>query len=316
MMHPIWRTSRYHDGVDVIATEALTRRYGKRIGVDGINLVVPEGDIFGFLGSNGAGKTTLIRVLMGFLRPSEGRAVVFGHDCWRRSPTIKRDTGYLPGDLRLYPWLTGAAAMRIVGHIRGMDLRSAGHALADRFSFDMSLRVRKMSRGTRQKLGLIMALVHRPKLLVLDEPTSGLDPIMQNVLGEFLRELSRHGTTVFFSSHTLSEVEQLCDRVAIVRAGKIVADETLASLRARAHREAVVTFSNPEAAARAVLPTGARLLDRHDSRVRIELDGPAGPLVKWASAQSIVDLSIGPPDLGTLFRTFYDVSLDAGEEQD
>ena len=215
--------------MSIITTQALSRRYGRRLGIESANLEIGAGEIFGFLGPNGAGKTTTIRLLLGFLRPTYGCASIIGLDCWQESPRIKREVGYLPGDLRLYPWLTAHRALKIIGLVRGVDLYAAGADLAERFQLELDLPVRKMSRGTRQKLGLVMALAHKPRLLILDEPTSGLDPLMQVELAKCLRELAAVGHTVFFSSHTLSEVEALCDRVAIVRKGRIIADETLDS---------------------------------------------------------------------------------------
>jgi len=291
--------------VSVITADGLSRRYGRRTGIAAVDLDIREGEIFGFLGPNGAGKTTTIRLLLGFLRPTDGQASVFGLDCWRSSPRIKREVGYLPGDLRLYPWLTGQTALRIVGRVRQTDLSAQGADLADRFQLEMDLRVRKMSRGMRQKLGLLMALVHKPRLLVLDEPTAGLDPLMQAELAGCLRELAALGHTVFFSSHTLSEVESLCDRVAIVRRGRIIADETLRSLRSRARRIVELVFPDPEAAARVQLPDYLKSGRRKGCRWRCELEGSTAPLLRWAAQQTTEDISISPPDLEDLFRRFY-----------
>jgi ABC-2 type transport system ATP-binding protein len=296
--------------MSVIATQQLSKRYGRRLGLDSADLNVGEGEIFGFLGANGAGKTTAIRLLLGFLRPSHGRATTFGLDCWRDSARIKRDVGYLPGDLRLYPWLTAQRALNIVGRVRGQDLRARGADLARRFQLEMDLRVRRMSRGTRQKLGLIMALAHTPRLLVLDEPTSGLDPVMQSVLASTLRELACAGHTVFFSSHTLREVETLCDRVAVVRQGRVIADEKLESLRSRARRSVELVFADEAAAARAVLPEFLRAQRRDGRKLHCELEGPATPLARWAAGQPLADITISRPDLEALFRQFYDMSLD------
>ena len=220
--------------MSLIQLENLTRGYGRRRGVELVSLSVAEGVLFGFLGPNGAGKTTTIRVLVGFLRPGGGSARIFGLDCWRDSKAIKRDLGYLPGDLRLSEWMNGTTALSIFGAVRGQDLTRSGRELAGTFDLDLRVKVRDMSRGMRQKLGLILALAHAPRLLVLDEPTSALDPLMQEVLHDHLRHLAASGHTVFFSSHSLGEVEQLCDRVAIVRDGALVADESLAALRDRA----------------------------------------------------------------------------------
>jgi len=291
--------------MSVIKMQQLSKRYGHRVGIDAVDLDVAEGETFGFLGPNGAGKTTTIRLLLGFLRPSQGHASVFGLDCWRKSPQIKRDVGYLPGDLRLYSWLTVRKTLEIVGRVRGLDLRKEGAILAERFQLEMDLRVRKMSRGMRQKLGIIMALAHKPRLLVLDEPSSGLDPLMQAELSDCLREFTSDGHTVFLSSHTLSEVESLCDRVAIVRRGQIIADQPLQSLRDRALRIVEILFPDQETADRVKLPTFMTLDRRDGRRFECELEGPTQPLIEWAARQEIEDISIGKPDLERLFHKYY-----------
>jgi ABC-2 type transport system ATP-binding protein len=291
--------------MSIITTERLSRHYGRRVGVDAVDLEIGEGEIFGFLGPNGAGKTTTIRLLLGFLRPTLGHATICGLDCWRESPRIKREVGYLPGDLRLYPWITGRTMLNIVERVRKLDLRKSGADLADRFQLELNLRVRKMSRGMRQKLGLIIALVHKPRLLILDEPTTGLDPLMQAELATHLRQLAAAGHTVFFSSHTLSEVESLCDRVAIVRQGRIIADETLQSFRGNARRTVELVFPDREAAECLSLPEFLKLARRDGCRVQCELEGPTPPLIAWAAQQAISDISIGQPDLESLFRKFY-----------
>lgn len=291
--------------MSIITTNGLSRRYGRRIGIDEVDIDVGEGEIFGFLGPNGAGKTTTIRLLLGFLRPNGGRAKIFGLDCWRQSAQVKRDVGYLPGDLRLYPWFTARTALKIIGQVRGVDLSEAGDELAQRFQLEMDLRVRKMSRGMRQKLGLILALVHKPRLLILDEPTSGLDPLMREELANQLRELAAAGHTVFFSSHTLSEVEHLCDRIAIVRQGRIIADERLETLRGQARRTVELVFKDQDAVARVQLPEFLQLTRRDRCRLRCELNGPTGPLVHWADGQPLVDVTISPPDLESLFHKMY-----------
>jgi ABC-2 type transport system ATP-binding protein len=294
--------------VSIIAAQGLTRRYGRFVAVDSLDLSVPAGTIFGFLGPNGAGKTTTIRMLLGLLRPSAGRVSIGGRDCWRDSPRIKHDIGYLPGDLRLYPSWSTATALRVVGRIRGRDMTTPGRALAERFSLDSNVPVRAMSRGMRQKLGLILALAHRPKLLILDEPTASLDPIMQQALAEHLRQAAAEGGTVFFSSHTLSEVENLCDRVAIVREGRIVANDTIEALRERARREVRIVFADAEAAARIDPPAALALRARHGPVWHGELLSDAMTLVRWAAAQPIRDIAIHPPNLERLFQSFYQAS--------
>ncbi len=291
--------------MSIIETSSLTRRYGSRRGIESVDLTVREGTLFGFLGPNGAGKTTTIRVMLGLLRPSAGQARIFGLDCWRQSDAIKGEVGYVPGDLRLHSWLDGNSALRIWGRIRGRDLLPYGRQLAERFSLDLTTKVRNMSRGMRQKLGLILALAHRPRLLILDEPTVTLDPLMQSVFLELLREMATTGHTVFFSSHTLGEVEQLCDRVAMIRAGRIVANESLAELQARAGH--IVTIRSREATAGAVDPPPFLTITEREPLVwEARLEGPLEPFVAWLANRPIEDLKVGRPDLESLFRHFYE----------
>jgi beta-exotoxin I transport system ATP-binding protein len=297
--------------VPAIEVESLTRRYGSRRGVEGLSLRVEEGTLFGFLGPNGAGKTTTIRVLLGLLPPTSGSARIGGMDCWRQGARIKRDLGYLPGDLRLYPWLNGRSALRMAGRIRGRDLLGPGGELADRFGLDLRVRVRAMSRGMRQKLGLILAMAHRPRVLVLDEPTASLDPLMQRVLHAELRAMAAAGHTVFFSSHTLSEVEELCQRVAIVREGRIVADETLENLRRSTGHE--VTIRWREGAAPPHPPAFLELDRRQGREWHGLLRGPVAPLVAWLAERPPEDLTIARPDLEMLFKTYYEGGGERGK---
>lgn len=291
--------------MSVISTRSLTRLYGKRVGIEGLSLTVPEGTLFGFLGPNGSGKSTTIRVLLGFLRATRGGASVFGLDCWRESRTIKADVGYVPGDLRLYGWMTGSDALRIFGAVRRIDLTAEGEALAERFRLDLGVRVRSMSRGMRQKLGLILAMAHRPRLLILDEPSSGLDPLMQQELRRVLRAMAAEGRTVFFSSHTLGEVERMCDRIAIVREGRLVADSSLTELRRRARRAVTLRWADGETPPE-LPPPFLEVRDRGERSWSATLRGPVGELLRWAAGQSLDDMTVGHPDLESLFRGYYE----------
>ena len=292
--------------MDLISIKNLTKRYGRRVGVDRLDLNVPQGIVFGFLGPNGSGKTTTIRVLMGLLRPSGGSARIGGLDTWRRSHVVKRDVGYLPGDLRLYPWLTARMAFRIVGRIRERDLTQAALKLADEFALELDVRVRNMSRGTRQKLGLVLALAHDPKVLILDEPTASLDPLVQDRLKDRLCELARGGVTVFFSSHSLSEVQHVCDRVAMLREGRLVADESLEDLRARAMRIINIRWQRGREVQSATAPAFLDVQRAHDDRWTCTLTGSVGDLIRWLADKPVEDLTIGQPDLDSLFRQYYE----------
>lgn len=315
----------------VVVTRNLCRGYGSRRGVSDVNLTIQAGEIFGFLGPNGAGKSTAIRVLMGLLQAGSGTAQVFERDCWRDGTTIRRDVGYVAGDVRLYPWLTTRRALAMLSNIRGLELRVPGMALAERFCLEPDLPVRKMSRGNRQKVALVLALAHSPRLAILDEPTSGLDPLMQDTLMTCLKEMAADGRTVMFSSHTLSEVETLCDHIAIVRDGRIVEDSTVSDLKARAPRHIIVTMQPQQTASTIQWPDGvtvtyapgipaeslsqsASLLiapSQRDCTCLLELMGTSAPFIRWAATQSFADVIIGPPALEVLFRRYYATSTEA-----
>ncbi len=289
-----------------IAIQKLTKRYGRSVGVEDLDLTVARGCIYGFLGPNGSGKTTTIRVLLGLLKPTTGDARIFDRDCWSASHVIKADVGYMPGDVRLYPWLCCRNALSLFSAVRRLKLIAYGMELAEAFGLDLDVCVRDMSRGMRQKLGLILALAHRPKLLVLDEPTASLDPLMQETLYNRLREFASEGSAVFFSSHTLSEVDQLCDRVAILRRGRLVEESSLHDLRKRARRIVKIRWSDANDAKQPDIPGFLEMLEQGDGRWTAALTSPVPELLRWASNQRIEDLSISEPDLGRVFQTYYE----------
>ncbi len=289
-----------------IVIDTLAKSYGRRVAVDRLSLNIEPGELYGFLGPNGAGKTTTIRVILGLLRPTSGAVRVLGSDAWRDSTAIRADAGYIPGDLRLYPWMTARNALRMCGAARGRDITGAGLSVAERFRLDPDTPVRRMSRGMRQKLGLVVCLAHAPRVLVLDEPTTALDPPMQQALYDVLRERAREGATVFFSSHTLGEVESLCSRVAILRDGRLAAEESLTGLRERARRAVLVTWRDAKAAGESDVPAMLSLEARDGATWRCSLRGDAMEVVRWSQGRPIADIAITPPDLDTLFRRFYE----------
>lgn len=291
--------------MDVIALDQLTKRYGSRLGVESLSLTVPAGAMYGFLGPNGAGKTTTIRVLMGLLSPSAGRASIFGQDCWRRSPSIKAEVGYLPGDLRLPPWMNGDEALTLFGRIRGRDLRDAGRRLAEEFELDPTLRVRAMSRGTRQKLGLVLALAHEPRLMILDEPTASLDPLVQRTLYAQLRQAVSQGRTVLLSSHTLSEVEGLCTHVAVLRQGRLAVCDSVEQLRSIAKRRVTVHWSPNAAVAEIATPEFIIWTSQENACWTGVVRGPAARVAEWLARQPITDFSLEAPNLSEIFQSYY-----------
>lgn len=291
--------------MSIVLTSQICLSYGRRRGISDVNLRINAGEIFGFLGPNGAGKSTTIRILLGFLKAESGSATVLNRNCWSDSPAIKRDVGYVAGDVRLYPWLTVRRALQMASRIRAQDVTVEGMKLSERFQLETDLPVRKMSRGNRQKVALVLALAHRPSLVILDEPTTGLDPLMQDTLCDCLREMATEGRAVFFSSHTLGEVESLCDRVAFVRDGQIVADETIASLKSRAPRRITVTLENEISFSRITWPDFLENMEPQGQHVAGELTGSATAFVRWAASQKFADISIGVPSLDALFRGYY-----------
>jgi ABC-2 type transport system ATP-binding protein len=301
-----------------IVAQSLTKSYGSRRGIEQVDLALEPGSLYGFLGPNGAGKTTTIRCLLGLLRPSSGSATVLGIDCWSQSAAIKSEVGTIAGDLRLWPWLTGMKALKLFGLVRGRNVLPKGKELADELELDLSLPVRKMSRGNRQKLGIVLALAHAPRVLILDEPTTALDPLMQERLRALLRRAARDGACVFFSSHTLAEVEVLCERVAIVKAGRIVADSTLAKLRADAGYDLDVEWH--DGLAPAIVPDWLKLVNtrrpgthekqgaRWVARFVPTRDHTLSDMLALLAQHkdAIADVKLAQPDLETLFRRYYE----------
>jgi ABC-2 type transport system ATP-binding protein len=230
---------------------------------------------------------------------------VFGRDAWAESPRVKEEIGYLPGDLRVWPDLSPRSALKLLSRVRRRDLFASGSDLASAFELDLDLCVRRMSRGTRQKLGLVLALAHRPRLAVLDEPTTGLDPVMQERLREELRRLAGAGHTVFFSSHVLAEVSSLCDRVAILRAGRIVEQGPVESLRHAAGREVRVLWRSDDTAARLPELPGLDVVERRGRECLYAYSGSTEPLLRWLAEAGVEDVSIGAADLESLFHRHY-----------
>jgi ABC-2 type transport system ATP-binding protein len=289
----------------VIRAEGLTKYYGDNRGIVDVGFTVESGEVFGFLGQNGAGKTTTIRLLLDLIRPTSGGLSLFGLDSRRESVTIRRRLGYLPGDLRLYERMTGRELIRFFGHLRGSYDDSRGDELARRLDLDLDRQIKELSRGNRQKVGLVQAFLHVPDLLVLDEPTSGLDPLVQETFQELIGEVTGRGGTVFLSSHVLSEVQAVADRVALVRDGRLLLVDTVENLRARSLTHVEVTFSEPPPAAALAAVTGVRELERRGDVVRFGLEGEIDPLVKALARFHVRALDVHEADLEDVFMALY-----------
>jgi ABC-2 type transport system ATP-binding protein len=286
-----------------VRTEGLSKRYGNVYALRDLDLEVHQGEVLGYLGPNGAGKTTTIRLLLATARPTEGRAEIFGLDCQRQSVEAHRHLTYVPGEANLWPSLTGAETLHLLGRVHGSVDSSYRDELVGRFELDVDKKVRAYSKGNRQKVLLIGALMCRPDLLILDEPTSGLDPLMEQAFRQTVAEAKARGQTVFLSSHILSEVEALCDRVAILRAGRLV---ELGSLEAMRHLSSVVvevTFAGPAPDLSGV--TGVRS-GQTDGRVaRLEVAGSIDPLLKELATHEVTQLLSREPSLEELFLSLY-----------
>jgi ABC-2 type transport system ATP-binding protein len=288
---------------DVVRAEQLTKTYGQHRGIVDVDFAVEAGEVFGFLGPNGAGKTTTIRLVLDLIRPTSGRLSVFGLDARRDSVAIHRRLGYLPGDLRLYERMTGRDLIRYFGHLRGAP--GAGEDLVARLDLDLDRKVKELSRGNRQKIGLVQAFMHEPDLVVLDEPTSGLDPLVQETFYELVAEATERGGTVFLSSHVLSEVQRVADRVGLIREGRLQLVDTVENLRARSFTSVEVTFAeSPPADALRGVP-GVRETGRHGDVVRLALEGEIDPLLKALARFHVRALDVHEADLEDIFMALY-----------
>jgi ABC-2 type transport system ATP-binding protein len=289
----------------VIETSGLTKRYGGVAAVSDLNLRVEAGQVFGFLGPNGAGKSTTIRMLMALQRPTEGRATLLGLDAAAGRVAVHRRAGYLPGDLALYPRLTGRQHIDWFARSRGGVDDDFVRRLLERFAVVADRPARELSKGNRQKIGLVLAFMHKPELLVLDEPTSGLDPLMQHEFENLLRETVGEGRTVFLSSHELDEVQRVADRVAIIREGRLVAEDTVEGLRGAAPQRMEVRFRRPLDPAVLRVLRGVTVTAAEGPRLTLDVTGEIGPVLQVIASHDTVDLTCRPADLDELFLDFY-----------
>ena len=287
-----------------IQAEGLTKRYGETLALDGLDLSVEPGEVYGYLGPNGAGKTTTIRLLLGIHRPTRGRAALFGLDAWADPVEAHRRVAYVSGEPFLWPGMTGAETVEFLARLHGGTDRAHRNELVQRFELDTKKKVRALSKGNRQKVQLVAALATRADLLVLDEPTSGLDPLMEMAFRECIREAKERGQAVFLSSHILSEVEALCDRVGILREGRLVDQGTLAELRHLSTQTVEVTFSDrvPQ------LPPlpGVQVNQAGPNALRFEVSGSVGPVINALAGHPVTALVSREPSLEEIFMHHYD----------
>jgi ABC-2 type transport system ATP-binding protein len=290
-----------------IRTEKLTKSYGRKArGIEEVDLAVEEGEVFGFLGPNGAGKTTTVRTLLGFLRPTGGRGEVFGLDIIKDSVGVRARIGNLPGEFALEDKMTGEGLLRFFARLRGVKDLGYARELAERLGAELHRPMRKLSRGNKQKIGLVQAMFHRPPLLILDEPTGGLDPLVQEEFLDIIEEVKAEGRTVFFSSHNLAEVERVCDRVGIIRGGRLVAVETTETLIDKSFRHVVLTFAEDvDPKAFEALP-GVKDFRAGGNRLAFTLYDDLDEMVKLAARHELVNMEYERPSLEEVFLTYYE----------
>ncbi|MCX2953694.1 ABC transporter ATP-binding protein [Lentzea sp. NEAU-D7] len=284
--------------MNVISTRQLTKRYGDTTALHDLDLEVRQGEVYGLLGPNGAGKTTTLRLLIDVIRPTRGSITLFGEPM---SPRLRGRIGYLPGELVLYDRLTGADYLRFCGALRDHTDLGEATTLAKRLDLDLDRRTDELSKGNRQKLGLVQAFAHRPDLVILDEPASGLDPLAQREFHAYLREYVDGGGTALFSSHVLSEVEHVADRVGILLAGSLVVEDTVASLKANALRELTFTFAEEVAAATFSGIAGVKAVQATGNEVLCRVTGAVGELVRTAARFPLLNVTSHEPDLEEIF---------------
>ncbi len=286
----------------MIEATQLSKRFKSGRGIHALTFTVPEGEAFGFVGPNGAGKSTTIRCLMGFMRPTQGSVTIAGRQCWNQASAIHRRVGYLPGEVILPENITGKQFLHTIQGLHGIHDGSRLERLVARFDLDPGHPIRLMSKGTRQKLGIIAALLHDPTVLILDEPTSGLDPLMQQAFIDLMHEEHGRGKTIFLSSHIFSEIERVCDRVAILKAGKIVAIESIAHLRAAQESLFDVTLSSPPAGN---VLGDLRVVDQRGLIWTIAVQGDYATFFKTLATLPVVHLQQRSQNLETLFGRLY-----------
>ena len=288
-----------------IATAGLTKDYGSGHGLFGLDLEVARGEVFGFLGPNGAGKSTTMRLLLDLIKPTSGSARILGLDTADESLEIRRRVGFLPGDFALYPKLTGRAVLDYLARLRGGIDPRVRDDLAERFDADLDRPLRQLSTGNRQKLGLIQAFMHEPELLILDEPIAGLDPLVQQSFHGLLREVAAQGRTVFLSSHTLSEVERVTQRLAILRRGRLVVVDSLENLRKVAVHRLEIEFAEPVGAQTFRELPSVRDVDVSGKTLTVSFEGSADAVVKAAAAHEVRAIRPREDDLEDIFLRYY-----------
>lgn len=289
----------------VIEVENLTKNYGKARGIDQVTFQVEAGEIFGFIGPNGAGKSTTIRILLSLIRPTGGSAKVFGHDCASLDPEVFQDIGYLPSEVFYYDNMKVIDLLRYSASFYKQDCSQRIKELAEIFDLDLRKKIDDLSYGNKKKVGIVQGLLHQPKLVILDEPTGGLDPLMQQKFFDLLKDENKKGTTIFFSSHILSEVERLCDRVAIIKEGKIIKLEKISTLRENSHKKFILEVADKIPADYFQL-SGVTNLMISDRVTSFLFRGNINVIMRKIAAINIANVHIAEPELEEIFLHYYE----------
>jgi ABC-2 type transport system ATP-binding protein len=290
--------------LNIIEISRLTRDYGGGRGVFDLSFSIPKGEVFGFLGPNGAGKTTTIRHLMGFVKPEKGKISIGGLDCWQKASDIQKKLGYIPGEMAFPEDMTGIGFLRFMAEYRGQKDFTRAEKLMEQFELNPKGKLKKMSKGMKQKVGIICAFMHDPDVLLLDEPTSGLDPLMQNRFIDLILEEKQRGKTILMSSHLFEEVERTCDRIGILKAGYLAAVEDTASLNARKQRSYTVTLSDEEAA-KAFAMEKLNVASREKNRVTVTVRQDMQIFIQAMSRHPVTNIDVAEQSLEDIFLHYY-----------
>lgn len=287
--------------MNIIETNNLTKYYGKAKGIEGINLKVEEGDVFGFIGPNGAGKSTTIRTLLGLITPTSGSAKIFGNECSRGNKDILKDIGYMPSEMWFYQNMRVGELIKLSAKLQKKDCFKEAQILCDRLELDVKKKIEDLSLGNRKKVGIVCAMQHKPKLYILDEPTSGLDPLMQKEFWSILKERNEEGATIFLSSHVLSEVQRHCKNAGIIRGGKLIVSDSVSALSKTSARRVNLHGVNDVSGLE-----GVRDIVNHEDSVSFLYQGDIKNLVSYINNLNITDMTITEPDLEEMFMHYYE----------
>ncbi|MEI4801918.1 ABC transporter ATP-binding protein [Bacillus sp. FJAT-51639] len=289
----------------MLIVQNVMKQFSNGKGLFDVSFQVKEGEVFGYLGPNGAGKSTTIRNLMGFIQPTSGTATIFGLDCWKEAAKIQRSVGYLPGEISFIEGMNGLEFLQLMQGMRGMKNNGRRDELIERFQFDVKTPIRKMSKGMKQKVGIVAAFMHDPEVLILDEPTSGLDPLMQQLFVDLILEEKQKGKTIFMSSHIFTEIERTCDRVGIIKEGRLLTVENIHDLRAKQRQVIDVTVSSHEEL-QSLKKTALQIQNVQGNTASIIVQGNYNELLQTLAQHNVIGFQVRTMDLENIFMHYYD----------